>query len=209
MNNDFYQDLNKLAKKNAVVLFGSTMDWLIPVSELAQSFELNFKLYNRSFKDLSIKDAAAAFENAIKPICPGSLIIHIGENDLNLFKNNQTEFDTLYTNLIGTIKKSLPKARIGLVSLYNNCDSQIISEMNRHIKAVADSERCEFINIDNAKIWNPELSRQVISFVYNLGFENRAPIKKPLCETAKILYSYAYNSNLFQEELNNTSAVSA
>ena len=38
MNNDFYQDLNKLAKKNAVVLFGSTMDWLIPVSELAQSF---------------------------------------------------------------------------------------------------------------------------------------------------------------------------
>ena len=42
-----YEWLNSMTEKNSVVLFGGTLDKSIPVSELAQSFEFNFKLYNR------------------------------------------------------------------------------------------------------------------------------------------------------------------
>ena len=70
--------------------------------------------------------------------------------------------------------------------------------MNRHIRAIASSESCDFFNIDNAKLWNPAATREVISFVYNLGFEQNLKIKKPLRDIAKILYSYAY-ANLLED----------
>ena len=60
--------------------------------------------------------------------------------------------------------------------------------MNRHIKAIADSEKCEFIDVDNAKLWKPEAAKAAIRFAQNMGLN----VKKPLRDIAEILYSYAY-----------------
>ena len=193
-----YEWLNSMTEKNSVVLFGGTLDKSIPVSELAQSFEFNFKLYNRSFTNLSIKDAQAAWENCIEPVCPEGILIHLGAADLDLFKNAPEVFDSCYISLLSAIRKSNPKTRIALVSLYNENANKNIFDMNRHIKAIASSESCDFFNIDNAKLWNPAATREVISFVYNLGFEQNLKIKKPLRDIAKILYSYAY-ANLLED----------
>ena len=83
-----YEELNNIAQKNAVILFGGAMDKKIPVAELAQSFEFDFKIYNRSEELLSVKNAKDIYSKNIQPLEPEAILIHIGETDQNLFKNS-------------------------------------------------------------------------------------------------------------------------
>ena len=68
--------------------------------------------------------------------------------------------------------------------------------MNRHIKAIAESEHCTFIDIDNARLWNPESTKELMSFMYNIGFDQPLNVKKPLADISEILYSYAYQNGI-------------
>ena len=69
--------------------------------------------------------------------------------------------------------------------------------MNRHIKAIAESEQCDFISLDNVKLWNPRATKASVDFAYSMGLKS----KKPLRNIAEILYSYAY-LELQEENLN-------
>ena len=186
----FYYDGYNLAKsdKNAVIVFGGSLDNSIPVAELAKSFDFNFSIFNKSVPELSIKDSLGYFTAYIKPMHPEAMILHIGERDLNMFKTNSSEFDSLYIKLIEEIKNTNAKCRIALVSLYNNISNQTVAEMNRHIKAISESEKCDFIDVENAKLWKPESAKAAIRFAQNMGLS----VKKPLRDIAEILYSYAY-----------------
>ena len=186
----FYYDGYNLAKteKNAVIVFGGSLDKSIPVEELAKSFDFNFRIFNKSVPELSVKDSLGYFSAYIKPMRPEAMILHIGERDLNLFKANSSEFDSLYIKLIEEIRYTNSKCRLALVSLYNETSNQTVAEMNRHIKAIADSEKCDFIDVENAKLWKPESSKAAIRFAQNMGLS----VKKPLRDIAEILYSYAY-----------------
>lgn len=186
----FYYDGYNLAKteKNAVIVFGGSLDKSIPVEELAKSFDFNFRIFNKSVAELSIKDSLGYFSAYIKPMRPEAMILHIGERDLNLFKANSSEFDSLYIKLIEEIRYTNSKCRLALVSLYNETSNQTVAEMNRHIKAIADSEKCDFIDVENAKLWKPESAKAAIRFAQNMGLA----VKKPLRDIAEILYSYAY-----------------
>lgn len=186
----FYYDGYNLAKteKNAVIVFGGSLDISIPVDELAKSFDFNFRIFNKSVAELSIKDSLGYFSAYIKPMRPEAMILHIGERDLNLFKANSSEFDSLYIKLIEEIRYTNSKCRLALVSLYNETSNQTVAEMNRHIKAIADSEKCDFIDVENAKLWKPESAKAAIRFAQNMGLA----VKKPLRDIAEILYSYAY-----------------
>lgn len=55
-----FRKLNRIAKKNSVVLLGSTFAKDIPVSELVQTFDIDCNVYNRSLTDLSVFDAEKA-----------------------------------------------------------------------------------------------------------------------------------------------------
>ena len=186
----FYYDGYNLAKteKNAVIVFGGSLDNSIPVAELAKSFDFNFSIFNKSVPELSLKDSLGYFTAYIKPMHPEAMILHIGERDLNMFKTNSSEFDSLYIKLIEEIRNTNPKCRIALVSLYNSISNQTVAEMNRHIKAISESEKCDFIDVENAKLWKPESAKAAIRFAQNMGLS----VKKPLRDIAEILYSYAY-----------------
>lgn len=157
-----YQKLNSIAEKNSVIVLGGTEDSMIPVAEISQSFEFAFKLYNRSVPGLSIKEAVKAFEMNISKIQPEGLIIHLGQEDEDFFKKSPDEFDNAYMNLIAAAKKVNPKIRLILVSLFNDENNLVINEINRHIKAIADSEECAFLDTDNAKIWNLEATKEIL-----------------------------------------------
>lgn len=182
-------------EKNCVVLIGGTTDKQIPVNELAANFDFNFPLYNKSTNNLSIKNAKEYFEKNILPLQTEAIIMHIGEQDLNLFGADTQEFDALYISLIETIKNSNKKERIALISINNPTNNKIIESMNLHIKAIADSELCTFVNLDEAKLWNPEATKAANDFAYSMGLS----VRKPLKNVAEILYSYAYN-NLHAED---------
>ena len=183
-----YQELNTVAKKNAVILFGGDLDKQIPVAELAQSFDFNFQIYNRSEEGISVKTAKDFFLENIASMEPEGVIVHLGDKDISMIKSSGADFDKYYLDLISSIKEVNKKCRLAFVSVNNPNNDKTIAEMNRHIKALADSERAAFINLDNAKLWNPKAAKAAISFAHNMGLK----VRKPLTDVAEILYSYAY-----------------
>lgn len=181
---------------DAVILFGGTVDKEIPVAEIAQNYEFNFKMFNRSVYNLSLKDAKKAFTEKVEPLNPEAVILHVGAEDLDLFKRNSAEFDIKYIELISCIKSTNKNRRVALISNVDGAGRHVFDEMNRHIKAIADSEHCTFVNIDNAKLWNPESTKELMSFMYTLGFDQPLNVKKPLGDISEILYSWAYQNGI-------------
>lgn len=187
----------KKSEGDAVVLLGGSLDKEIPVAEVAQSFSFNFKMYNRSKYGLSVRDAKKLYLENIEPLNPESVIIHLGSDDTDMFKNNSADFDVKFLELISCIKHQNNDRRIALVSIENESNAKTISDMNRHIKAIADSEKCDYIDMDKAKLWDSEKTKEVTAFMYELGFDSQLKVKKPLGDVSKVIYSYAYKNGLF------------
>lgn len=177
----------KTERKNQVVLVGSSFDQKIPASQLASHFKFNFKLYNKSVENLSLKSAAEYYKTVLTQLKPEGIIFHLGENDISLYQNDSTAFDKYYLDLLAAVKKTNKNTRLALVSVVNATNDKIISEMNKHIKAIADSEKCQFVNLDNAGLWNPQALKGAVEFAQCMGLNTR----KPLSDVAEILYSYA------------------
>ena len=185
-----YQSLNKLAEINGVVILGGSADCEIPLCELKQAFALDMKLYNRSAADLSVKDAAAYYDACIHELHPDRVLLHIGEADLACFAENPSGFDRSCRELIGHIRSLDPNCDIAVISLKNPDENEDITEMNRHLKYIADSEQCEYGDISARKVWNPKASMDAASFVYSIGFVRSLKNKRPLYDLVKILFCY-------------------
>lgn len=182
---------------NAVVLLGGSLDKEIPVAEVAQDFGFNFKMFNRSKYGLSLKDAKKTYLETVEPLNPEAVIIHLGNEDIETFKKNSADFDVKYLELISSIKHQNRDRRIALVSIEEN--SKLEEEMNRHIKAIAESENCEYVNMDRAKVWDTEKTKEVTTFMYELGFDSQLKVKKPLGDVSKVIYSYAFKNGMLKD----------
>ena len=185
-----YEKLNELAEESGIVILGCGEDVNIPVGEVRQAFSVEQKIYNRSFKNLTITDAEAIYEKCIAPIYPETVLIHIGQDDLSLFKNNSTEFDTTYRNLIAFIRSQNKKCRIAVVSMRDYDNHPIIEEMNKHLENIADSEQCEYGDIASKKVWNPKATMSAAAFVYSIGFVHTLKNKRPLYDLVRMLFCY-------------------
>lgn len=182
--------LNNLAEQNGIVIFGGTEDKEIPLCELKQAFELNPNLYNRSVTGLSITNAVQMFDTCVAALCPETVLLHIGAADMDLFTENASEFDQKYRELIAHIKALNKNCRIGIISFRNPDNSSNIAEMNRHLKYLAQSEQCEFGDITSKRVWNPKETKEVVSFVYSIGFIHPLANKRPIYDLVKILFCY-------------------
>lgn len=185
-----YLELNKLAEQNGIVIFGGTDDKEIPLCELKQAFELKSQLYNRSVTDLSVNNALEVYDECIAGINPESILLHIGAADLKCFAEKPSSFDQKYRELIKHIKSSNPKCNIAIISLKNHEEDANISEINKHLKYIAESEQCEYGDISAKRVWNPKETKDVVSFVYSTGFVRPLNIKRPIYDLAKILFCY-------------------
>ena len=185
-----YEQLNELSEPKGIVIFGNNEDKSIPIGELRQAFSIESKLYNRSFENLSIREATKVYEENVAPLSPETLLIHIGESDKNFFSEHASEFDTKYCELIHLIKSQNPKCRIGIVSLRNYENNPLIEKMNRHLNYIANSERCEYGDIANKKVWNPKSTMDTTAFIYSIGFVHPLKNKRPLYDLIKILFCY-------------------
>ena len=185
-----YAKLNELAEQGGIVIFGCNEDKDIPTGEIRQAFAVESKIYNRSFDDLSVTEAVSIYKKIIAPLTPETVLIHIGEADLTNFAGNPTEFDNKYLELIKSIKAQNNKCRIAAVSLKNYKSDPQIAEMNKHLKYVADSEKCEYSDISVKKVWNPKASMDAASFVYSIGFVHPLKNKRPLYDLVKMLFCY-------------------
>lgn len=185
-----YNELNKLATSNGMVIVGCGEDKEIPLCELKQAFELDSNLYNRSLDNLSILNACQWYDACVAPLYPETVILHLGEADLELFQENSSTFVQKYQELIAHIRKIDKKCNIAMISLKNPNHDNIISELNKHLKYIAESEHCEYGDISTIRVWNPKETKDVMSFVYSLGFVRPLRSKRPIYDLAKVLFCY-------------------
>ena len=185
-----YTKLNELAEQGGIVIFGDGKDKDIPTCELRQAFAVESKVYNRSFDNLSVNEAVSVYKKVVDPLEPETVLIHLGEADLSTLGVNLTEFDNKYLELIKVIKTQNKKCRIAVISLKNYDSVPQIAELNKHLKYIADSEKCEYGDIATKKVWNPKASMEVASFVYSIGFVHPLKNKRPLYDLVKMLFCY-------------------
>ena len=185
-----YTKLNELAEQGGIVIFGSGSDKNIPTGELRQAFAVESKVYNRSFESISVKDALRVYKETVAALSPETVLLHIGETDMDFFAESPVEFDNKYRELIGYIKSQNKKCRIAIVSLRNHDSNPQIEEINKHLKYIADSEQCEYGDISARKVWNPKASMDAASFVYSIGFVRPLKNKRPLYDLVKMLFCY-------------------
>ena len=185
-----YVKLNDLAEQGGIVIFGSGSDKNIPTGEIRQAFAVESKVYNRSFESISVKDALSVYKETVAALSPETVLLHIGETDIDFFTENSAEFDNKYRELIGYIKSQNKKCRIAIISLRNYGSNPQIEEINKHLKYIADSEQCEYGNISAKMVWNPKASMDVASFVYSIGFVHPLKNKRPLYDLVKMLFCY-------------------
>lgn len=187
---------NAAAKKYNIALMGGTYAKDIPAKKLAEEFKLDFDLLNKSSFALSLRNAKEYYEKYVAGLDSDGIILQLGKEDRDLFKKNPSMFDTMYLELLGEIKDFNKDCRLALVSLNNEREDAVITDMNNHIKAIAQSEQAVFVNLENAKLWNPKAVQSSLDFAYGMGLN----IKKPIYDVAEILFSYAAN-NLQEDEL--------
>jgi len=82
-----YKMLNEFAEQNGIVIFGSESDLTIPLVELKQAFAIEQKMYNRSITGLSVTEAIPIYDECVTPLVPETVLIHIGDTDLNFLSS--------------------------------------------------------------------------------------------------------------------------
>lgn len=183
-----YERLNQIAQSKGIVIFGGSNDTDIPLGELRQAFDIEENMYNRSFHELSIEHAIEAYDSCVAPISPETVFIHIGKYDIELLHKNPNLFDSKYLELIEHIRAENKTCRIAVVSMKNYYNDPDIAEMNRHLKFIADSEKCEYGDIATRKVWNPQATRDTASFVRNIGFVRPLKSARPIYDLIRILF---------------------
>lgn len=185
-----HKSLNQLAESDGIVIFGGAEDANIPLGELKQAFSLNDNIYNRSIAGLSATDAAKVFDECIAELCPDTVLLHIGEADISNFEGNEAAFEEGYRALIKAIRAKNKRTRIAILSLKNYENDAAVAKLNKHLKYIADSEKCEFEDISVKRVWNAKENREVTSFLYEIGFERPLNIKRPIYNLVRILFCY-------------------
>jgi len=190
----FADEKKTSSKKYNVALMGGTYAKDIPVKKLAEEFQFDFDLFNKSSFALSLRNAKEYYEKYVSGLNSDALILQLGKEDTDLFKANPSLFDTMYLELLSAIKSHNKNCRLALVSINNSVNNTTVTQMNNHIRAIAQSEQASFVNLENAGLWNPKAVQSSLDFAYGMGLN----IKKPVYDIAEILYSYAAQ-NLAEE----------
>lgn len=181
-----YKRLNQLADQEGIVIFGGVEDMLIPLCELRQAFGIKENCYNRSFENITISEACDIYADCVAELSPETILLHI--EDAEGFKSSTDKFTNDYRKLISLIRKENKKCRICIVSVKNYDNNSEITELNNQLKYIADSEKCEFCDISEKRVWNPQQIKDVSSFVYNIGFVHPLNNKRPLNNLVKMLF---------------------
>ncbi len=183
-----YMKLNSIAESFGTVILGIGEDAQIPISELAASFNMDTKFYNRSAEEISVTQAAAYYDAVIKELRPERVILHLGSSDIELFRENAAVFDREYRGLIEHIRKDNKKCNIGIISLRNPDSNDTIKEINRHLCMIAQSQRCEYQDISSPRVWSPVETKNAMSFASALGLSKKANNNKSLYDLAKVFF---------------------
>ena len=184
-----YAALNGLLQKNGTVLFGGSDDKSISISDLKESFGLEETVYNRSFSDLKIAEAKEIYKRAVAVLEPKSLLIHIGDSDVARVQDDPAGFDRDFIEFL-ELAANNGKTRVTVISAKNPGNTTVLANVNRHLKNIADSFKCQFIDLSASASWNPKATLQAMSFARSMGLRYEPKGEVADYNLVKLLYGY-------------------
>lgn len=138
-----YTQMNEFAKQGGVVIFGSSYANSIPFCELAQDFDTDLPVYNRSIDGLKISDAQDKIEECILSLNPSKVFISLGDEDVNKADFNVNNFVEKYQWLLYSLH-SQSSAKIYIVSIVSeNPKSALINEK---LRKIAKQSGCQYVD---------------------------------------------------------------
>ncbi len=142
-----YRQLNRVARKGGVVLFGSTFAQHIPLGELKQDFEFDCDLYNRSLTDLSVFDVGSVLRDCVVDLEPSKVLIQLGETDLERGFKSISEIVDQYEMILSQIQARVRDCKITIVSVCNADGNLFPAELNARLEDLARRTGCQYADI--------------------------------------------------------------
>ena len=128
------------------------------------------------------------YDACVSALKPETILLHVGQMDLDMLQQNAAEFDSQYRALINHIRVQNKHCRIAIVSLRNYENDPVIANMNTHLKYIADMEHCEYGDIASRRVWNPKATLDAANFVRNIGFMRPLKVERSIFDLTKMLF---------------------
>ena len=71
------------------------------------------------------------------------------------------------------------------VEFYNKWEGELTI-----LKNIADSEHCDYCDVSAKRVWNPKQTKDIISFVYDIGFVRPLRKKRPVSDMVRTLFCW-------------------
>ena len=139
-----YTFLNKLAKGNGIVLWGSTSLAEQPVNELLQGFYTSKNIYNRSISGLTLAEAELVLEQCVLALSPSRVIFNLGEEDLKISTDVKQMIEQ-YRWLLYKIHVELPNCQLVVTTVPGK--GELCEYFNEELKQLANEFGCTFYRI--------------------------------------------------------------
>lgn len=143
-NAEKFSEMNLLAQRGGVVFFGSDYFAELPISELAASFGIDEKTYNRSLGGLCIADMLAMIDVCITQLKPSKVFVNIGDADIKKGNVDIEDFISKYEWLLYNIHTET-NADIYVVSVLS--DHSLAERINMRLRRLAGECGCKYIDI--------------------------------------------------------------
>ena len=144
-----FKNVNELALKNEIVIYGSTYMANFPFYELSKKIKLENAIYNRSIEDLTINEALNLLQVCVLDLSPAKIFIALGEEDYDL-----PDAIYNYNSIIKRIRYKLPETEIYLICI-NKTDEKALL-FNKNIYAQSDGKKVFSIKFNYSTLSNSE-----------------------------------------------------
>ena len=142
-----FTQLNSVSPKGGVVFFGSSFMKRLPVSELADDFDMGENVYNRSIEGLTMADAESALDACVTQLDPRKVFVCIGDDDITAEHFNAKEFLSQYEWLLYSIHDKCD-CELFIVSVMSR--SPLAQTLNAKLRTLAESSGCTFVDCTSA-----------------------------------------------------------
>ena len=132
------KEINDIAMKGEIVVFGSTYMSRFPLYELTNKCMLENAVYNRSINGLTLKEATALLKDCVIDLAPSKIFLSLGEED----ENDPTAIDS-YSQIVSALRTNLPESDIYLIGLTET--SAYAESFNKKITELCDNKKIKYI----------------------------------------------------------------